>query len=116
MCGRGRPADEASMPADITAGSEPKAESGSAAPAKAPTRGWLESLSFYAHPKSAATLLLGFSAGLPFLLVYGVLSARLAQAGVSRTAIGFFVWLGLFYTLKFLWAPMVDRVRLPGLY
>lgn len=101
------------MPADITADGRP---SEAAAAAAKPKRGWLESLAFYGHPKSAATLLLGFSAGLPFLLVYGVLSARLAQAGVSRTAIGFFVWLGLFYTLKFLWAPMVDRVRLPGLY
>lgn len=76
---------------------------------------WRDALSIYARPKLMAMLFLGFSAGLPFLLVYGTLSAWLREAGVSRTAIGFFVWLGLFYTLKWLWAPLIDRVRLPGL-
>jgi PAT family beta-lactamase induction signal transducer AmpG len=101
------------MPADTTAA---PAESPASPTAATPADKWLDALRFYLKPKSAAMLLLGFVAGLPFLLVYGVLSARLAQSGVSRTAIGFFVWLGLFYTLKFLWAPMVDRVRLPGLH
>jgi PAT family beta-lactamase induction signal transducer AmpG len=103
------PADTTAAPVGPLAGDAPAAAAGG-------KRGWLDAFRFYAKPKSAAMLLLGFVAGLPFLLVYGVLSARLAQAGVSRTAIGFFVWLGLFYTLKFIWAPMVDRVRLPGLH
>lgn len=64
--------------------------------------------------KMAAMLGLGFSAGLPIMLVYQVLSAWLRDVGVSRTAIGFFVWVGFAYSLKFLWSPMVDRFPIPG--
>lgn len=64
--------------------------------------------------KSLAMLALAFSAGLPILLVYTVLSAWLREAGVSRTAIGFFVWVGFAYSLKMLWAPLVDRCKVPG--
>lgn len=67
-----------------------------------------------ASRKMAAMLALGFSAGLPIMLVYQVLSAWLRDVGVSRTAIGFFVWVGFAYSLKFLWAPLVDRVKIPG--
>ena len=67
-----------------------------------------------ASRKMAAMLGLGFSAGLPIMLVYQVLSAWLREEGVSRTAIGFFVWVGFAYSLKFLWAPLVDRVKIPG--
>lgn len=77
---------------------------------------WRDSLTIYRSPKLIAMLLLGFAAGLPFFLVYGVLSAWLRDAGVSRTSIGFFGWIGLFYTVKFLWAPVVDRLRIPGFY
>ncbi|HYB64084.1 MAG TPA: MFS transporter [Steroidobacteraceae bacterium] len=58
-------------------------------------------------------LFLGFSAGLPFYLVYQTLSAWLRQAGIARSLIGMLAWVSLFYTLKFLWAPVVDRVTLP---
>ncbi|NKF24556.1 AmpG family muropeptide MFS transporter [Solimonas sp. C16B3] len=58
-------------------------------------------------------LFLGFSAGLPFLLVFSTLSAWLTQAGVSRTTIGYFSWVGMTYSLKIFWAPVVDRVPLP---
>jgi len=64
--------------------------------------------------KMAAMLGFGFSAGLPILLVYTVLSMWLREAGVSRSAIGFFVWVGFAYSLKFLWAPLVDRFQIPG--
>lgn len=63
--------------------------------------------------KMAAMLALGFSAGLPIMLVYSTLSAWLREADVSRTEIGYFVWVGFAYSLKFLWAPIVDRVRIP---
>jgi PAT family beta-lactamase induction signal transducer AmpG len=58
-------------------------------------------------------LLLGFSAGLPFLLVFSTLNAWLASAGVSRTAIGLFSWIGITYSIKVLWAPVVDKLKLP---
>ncbi len=68
----------------------------------------------FASRKMAAMLALGASAGLPILLVYTVLSAWLREAGVSRSAIGFFVVVGFAYSLKFLWAPLVDRIKIPG--
>ncbi len=68
----------------------------------------------FASRKMAAMLALGASAGLPILLVYTVLSIWLREAGVSRSAIGFFVLVGFAYSLKFLWAPLVDRVKIPG--
>nr|WP_262030379.1 MFS transporter [Microvirga sp. Mcv34] len=58
---------------------------------------------------------LGFSSGLPFLLVFSTLSAWLREAGISRTEIGMLSWVALAYSFKFLWAPIVDRYDVPGL-
>jgi PAT family beta-lactamase induction signal transducer AmpG len=58
-------------------------------------------------------LFLGFSAGLPLLLVFGTLSAWLRTAGVDRSTIGHVSWVALLYGLKFVWAPLVDRLDLP---
>src|SRR5262245_846739 len=60
-------------------------------------------------------LMLGFSAGLPFMLVFQTLSAWLRQEGIERATIGMLAWVGILYTIKVLWAPIVDRVPLPGL-
>ena len=60
-------------------------------------------------------LSLGFAAGLPLLLVLGTLSFRLREAGVDRSTIGHLSWVGLAYGFKWAWAPLVDRVPLPGL-
>jgi len=68
----------------------------------------------FANRKMAAMLALGFSAGLPILLVYTVLSAWLRESGASRSTIGFFVVVGFAYSLKFIWAPLVDRMKIPG--
>ncbi len=65
--------------------------------------------------KMAAMLALGFSAGLPIMLVFTTLSTWLREAEVSRTTIGFFIWVGFAYSLKFIWAPLIDRVRIPVL-
>ena len=74
------------------------APSPSSAPA-APT-GWLASLQVYREPASLRMLALGFSAGLPLLLVFGTLSFWLREAGVDRTTIGFLSWVGLAYGFK----------------
>ena len=58
-------------------------------------------------------LLLGFSAGLPLLLVLGTLSFWLREAGVDRTTIGYLSWVGLAYAFKWVWAPLVDRMPIP---
>jgi len=77
---------------------------------------WGEGWRVYLHPRIATMLCLGFSAGLPFLLVFSTLSAWLTEAGVSRTAIGLFSWVGITYSVKVLWAPVVDRLELPLLH
>lgn len=80
-----------------------------------PFSGYSETLAaVLKSPRNAAMLLLGASAGLPIMLVYSVLSMWMRDVGVSRTTIGFFVWVGFAYSLKFLWAPLVDRFRIPG--
>ncbi|MBU7573884.1 MAG: MFS transporter [Hydrogenophaga sp.] len=56
---------------------------------------------------------LGFSAGLPLLLVLGTLSFRLREAGLDRTTIGYLSWVGLAYGFKWCWAPLVDRLPIP---
>lgn len=61
----------------------------------------------------ALMLALGFSAGLPLLMVFGTLSVRLREAGVPVTTIGLFSWLALAYSLKFIWAPFVDAFDVP---
>jgi len=61
-------------------------------------------------------LFLGFSAGLPLLLVFGTLSAWLARSGIDKSTIGFISWVALLYGLKFAWSPLVDRLQLPVLY
>ena len=58
-------------------------------------------------------LLLGFSAGLPLLLVFGTLSFWLREAGIDRTTIGYLSWVGLAYGFKWVWAPLVDRLPIP---
>lgn len=85
----------------------------SATPEPAP-RG-LAALRVYLHRRVLAMLFLGFSAGLPLPLVFATLSAWLATAGISKASIGMFAWLGITYSLKFVWAPLVDRMPLPGL-
>ena len=69
----------------------------------------------YLAPESLRMLTLGFSAGLPLLLVLGTLSFRLREAGIDRSTIGHLSWVGLAYGFKWAWAPLVDRVPLPGL-
>jgi len=67
----------------------------------------------FAQPASFTLLAFGFASGLPFLLVGGTLSAWLKESGVALEDIGLLSLVGLAYSLKFLWAPAVDRVRLP---
>lgn len=65
------------------------------------------------EPRLATVLGLGFASGLPLPLTFGTLSFWLAESGVSRTAIGLFALVGTAYSLKFLWAPLIDNLALP---
>lgn len=80
-----------------------------------PAASWLDSLKVYAHPRVIGMLFLGFSAGLPLILVLGTLSYWLREAGIDRSTIGYFSWIGLAYGFKWVWSPLVDRLPLPGL-
>jgi PAT family beta-lactamase induction signal transducer AmpG len=74
---------------------------------------WRDAWRVYLEPASWRMLFLGFSAGLPLLLVLGTLSFRLREAGIDRSTIGFLSWVGLVYGFKWVWAPLVDRLSLP---
>ncbi|MBR9858562.1 MAG: AmpG family muropeptide MFS transporter [Gammaproteobacteria bacterium] len=76
---------------------------------------WTRQLALYAERRVLTLFALGFSSGLPLLLVFGTLSFWLREAGVSRTSIGFFSWVALAYGVKWLWSPLVDRLPLPWL-
>jgi PAT family beta-lactamase induction signal transducer AmpG len=74
---------------------------------------WGDAFRLYARPRVLAMLFLGFSAGLPLLLVFGTLSAWLREVGIERSTIGHVSWVATLYALKFIWAPLVDRVAIP---
>ena len=80
---------------------------------KPPNISWLEALAIYRQRPVMGMVLLGFSAGLPYLLVFSTLTAWLTESGVSRSAIGFFAWVGMTYSIKVLWAPVIDRLSIP---
>ena len=82
-------------------------------PEKPAKPSWAETFKVYLEVPTLRMLLLGFSAGLPLLLVLGTLSFWLREAGVDRTTIGYLSWVGLAYAFKWVWAPLVDRMPIP---
>ena len=74
---------------------------------------WAEAFRVYADRRVLSLLFLGFSSGLPFGVLAEPLTARLVEAGLSKTAIGLFALVSLPYSLKFVWAPIMDHVALP---
>jgi len=87
-----------------------------AADARGAKSNWFAAALAYGDPRAISMLFLGFSSGLPFMLVFNTLSAWLRQSGIDRATIGMLAWVGIVLTIKFLWAPIIDRVRLPLLY
>jgi MFS transporter, PAT family, beta-lactamase induction signal transducer AmpG len=85
----------------------------STAPRTEPVPSWGQTLKVYLEPATLRMLFLGFSAGLPLLLVLGTLSFWLREAGIDRTTIGYLSWVGLAYAFKWAWAPLVDRLPIP---
>jgi PAT family beta-lactamase induction signal transducer AmpG len=76
-------------------------------------RSWAEAFQVYLHPRVIGMLFLGFSAGLPFLLLFSTLSFWLREVGVSLATIGLFSWVGITFSIKVFWAPVVDRLAVP---
>lgn len=82
----------------------------------APKRSTWDALAVFFERRTLVMLALGFGAGLPNLLLYDTMSAWMRQAGLPLDVIGLFSMVTITYAIKFLWAPIVDRVRIPGLY
>ncbi|MGD8925492.1 MAG: MFS transporter [Thioalkalispiraceae bacterium] len=83
---------------------------------KQPVASWKEAFLTYTHPRVVTLFFLGFSAGLPLLLIFGTLSFWLARAGVDISTITYFSWAALGYSFKFVWAPLIDRLPFPVLH
>src|SRR6201992_1581660 len=78
-----------------------------------PKYSWRESFAVYLQPRVLIVLLLGFSSGLPLALSGSTLQIWMREAGVDLGTIGLFALVGTPYTLKFLWAPLVDALHVP---
>jgi PAT family beta-lactamase induction signal transducer AmpG len=90
-------------------------KSATAADAATKKHGLREVMAALGKPRVGAMLALGFASGLPFLLTGATFGFWLADAGTTRTAIGFLSWVGLAYSFKYLWAPILDRLAAPFL-
>jgi len=77
--------------------------------------GWSESIRQLLHPRVVTMLFLGFSAGIPILLIFSSLSLWLIEAGVQKKTVTFFSWAALGYSFKFIWAPLIDKLPVPFL-
>ena len=77
---------------------------------------WLTGLRVYFQRQVLAIFVLGFSSGLPLMLVFGVLSFWLREADVSRADIGYFSWVAMAYAIKWLWSPLADHLKIPLLH
>ena len=84
--------------------------------APAPKRSTWDALAVFFERRSLVMLMLGFSAGLPNLLLYDTISAWMRQAKLPLDLITLFSLVTITYAIKFLWAPVVDRVKIPGLH
>ena len=80
-----------------------------------PAAAWADSLRLFCHRRVVTMLFLGFSAGIPLLLIFSSLGLWLREAGIDRALVTFFSWAGLGYSFKFVWAPLIDQLPLPWL-
>jgi PAT family beta-lactamase induction signal transducer AmpG len=78
-------------------------------------RDWTAVLRSYFQPKMLGMISLGFASGLPYMLIYSELAFWMKKEGVDLGVIGFFAWIGLAYTAKVFWAPLVDNIKIPYL-
>ena len=80
-----------------------------------PELGWADTLALYLRPRVLIVMFLGFSSGLPLALSGSTLQVWAAESGVNLRTIGLFAIVGTPYTIKFLWAPLVDALDVPVL-
>ncbi|MBF0803857.1 MULTISPECIES: MFS transporter [Neisseria] len=77
------------------------------------SKNWLAAAAVYTDRRAVALFFLGFSAGVPILLIFSSLSLWLREAGVERSTVTMFSWAALAYSFKFVWAPLIDSLPLP---
>ncbi len=84
-------------------------------PSKSPVakKSWGEATKAYLDPRAILILFLGFSAGIPILLIFSSLSLWLREAGIERSVVTMFSWAALGYSFKFIWAPLIDALPVP---
>jgi len=82
---------------------------------KVDSRNFIETLKLYADKRIWVIFVLGFASGFPWVLIGSAMTAWLAEAGLTRSAIGFFGSIFSVYAINFLWAPLVDRIKIPYL-
>jgi PAT family beta-lactamase induction signal transducer AmpG len=80
---------------------------------RADLNSWISYLPYFWKPVVVRMFFLGFSAGLPLLLIFSSLSLWLREAGVDRSAVTYFSWAALGYSFKFIWAPLVGSMPIP---
>ncbi len=79
------------------------------------TTGWASAFKAFLDRRALIMLFLGFSAGIPILLIFSSLSLWLGEAGIEKSAVTFFSWAALGYSFKFVWAPLIDELPVPFL-
>ena len=77
--------------------------------------GWASAFKAFLDRRALIMLFLGFSAGIPILLIFSSLSLWLGEAGIDKSAVTFFSWAALGYSFKFVWAPLIDELPVPFL-
>ena len=102
-------------PTTESAVSESQKNTSSVADTSSQKISWWQSVKVYRQPAALRMLFLGFSAGLPIILVFGTLSFWLSEAKLDIKTIGHIGWIGLIYGFKFVWSPLVDRISIPVL-
>lgn len=80
---------------------------------EASSQSWSDSARAFLHPRVVAMLFLGFSAGIPILMIFSSLSVWMTEAGVKKSMVTYFSWAALGYSFKFVWAPLIDKLPIP---
>lgn len=80
---------------------------------KTSSQDWAQAFRAFLDRRALIMLFLGFSAGVPILLIFSSLSLWLGEAGVDKSAVTFFSWAALGYSFKFVWAPLIDELPVP---
>lgn len=79
------------------------------------SKNWANAFSAFLDRRAIIMLFLGFSAGIPILLIFSSLSLWLGEAGINKSAVTMFSWAALGYSFKFVWAPLIDEIPVPYL-